>query len=110
MESEPPTWDLLQLQQSRRLPPPPIHRCSPQAAEMRSWVPKDVGLSLLFYPTASLADPALMHPQKRRCWADGLLLLLDILGPGGLSMHPLSSAASWGGRQEGWGGSERPSR
>lgn len=22
MESEPPTWDLLQLQQSRRLPPP----------------------------------------------------------------------------------------
>lgn len=56
-------------------------------------MPKDVGLSLLFYPTASLADPALMHPQKRRCWADGLLLLLDILGPGGLSMHPLSSAA-----------------
>lgn len=42
MESEPPTWDLLQLHLSRQLPTS-SSLLSP-AAGMRSWVPEDVGL------------------------------------------------------------------
>lgn len=72
-ESDPPTWDLLQLQHSRQLPHPSL--LGP-AAEMQSWVPRDEFLWLfIVLPSCIVSRRCFDAPPKAPLRGHGLLLL-----------------------------------